>query len=107
VEGALFGGFGTAGQRCTSLGTVLVHESVHDAFVAAFARRSAAADRRPAQDVLYGPMLSSGSPSGTSPIWTGSVRAPGARLDRRRPDHRRQPAGGFVGDPRPGSTTTR
>ena len=26
VEGALFGGFGTAGQRCTSLGTVLVHE---------------------------------------------------------------------------------
>src|SRR5262249_23282367 len=25
VEGALFSGFGTAGQRCTSLGTVLVH----------------------------------------------------------------------------------
>ena len=30
VEGALFSGFGTAGQRCTSLGTVIVHESVHD-----------------------------------------------------------------------------
>ncbi|MGH3339599.1 MAG: aldehyde dehydrogenase family protein, partial [Propionibacteriaceae bacterium] len=28
VEGALFSGFGTAGQRCTSLGTVIVHESV-------------------------------------------------------------------------------
>src|SRR4051794_3335259 len=27
VEGALFGGFGTAGQRCTSLGTAIVHES--------------------------------------------------------------------------------
>ena len=27
VEGALFAGFGTAGQRCTSLGTVIVHES--------------------------------------------------------------------------------
>ncbi len=27
VEGALFSGFGTAGQRCTSLGTVIVHES--------------------------------------------------------------------------------
>ena len=27
VEGALFSGFGTAGQRCTSLGTVFVHES--------------------------------------------------------------------------------
>src|SRR5437588_596806 len=36
VEGALFAGFGTAGQRCTSLGTVLVHESRHDEFVAAF-----------------------------------------------------------------------
>ena len=27
VEGALFSGFGTAGQRCTSLGTVWVHRS--------------------------------------------------------------------------------
>ena len=33
VEGALFGGFGTAGQRCTSLGTAIVHESVYDEFV--------------------------------------------------------------------------
>jgi aldehyde dehydrogenase (NAD+) len=32
VEGALFSGFGTAGQRCTSLGTVIVHERVHDEF---------------------------------------------------------------------------
>src|ERR671933_2511188 len=29
VEGALFSGFGTAGQRCTSLGTAIVHDSVH------------------------------------------------------------------------------
>ncbi|HEX2355783.1 MAG TPA: aldehyde dehydrogenase family protein, partial [Micromonosporaceae bacterium] len=33
VEGALFSGFGTAGQRCTSLGTAIVHESVYDSFV--------------------------------------------------------------------------
>ena len=33
VEGTLFSGFGTAGQRCTSLGTAIVHESVHDEFV--------------------------------------------------------------------------
>ena len=33
VEGALFSGFGTAGQRCTSLGTAIVHETVHDEFV--------------------------------------------------------------------------
>ena len=38
VEGALFSGFGTAGQRCTSLGTAIVHERVHDEFLARFAR---------------------------------------------------------------------
>ncbi len=59
VEGALFGGFGTAGQRCTSLGTVLVHTSVHDAFVEAFARAVESAPiGEPTNDVLYGPMLS-------------------------------------------------
>jgi alpha-ketoglutaric semialdehyde dehydrogenase len=58
VEGALFSGFGTAGQRCTSLGTVIVHESVHDEFLAQFAAAvSAAAIGDPARDVLYGPML--------------------------------------------------
>ena len=58
VEGALFSGFGTAGQRCTSLGTAFVHESVHDEFVA---RLTAAVETAvigdPTQDVLYGPML--------------------------------------------------
>ena len=44
VEGALFSGFGTAGQRCTSLGTVIVHESVHDEFMRRFDAR---ASRRP------------------------------------------------------------
>ena len=37
VEGALFSGFGTAGQRCTSLGTAIVHASVHDDFLERFA----------------------------------------------------------------------
>jgi aldehyde dehydrogenase (NAD+) len=59
VEGALFGGFGTAGQRCTSLGTVLVHPSVHDSFVDALAAAvSAAPIGDPRENVLYGPMLS-------------------------------------------------
>jgi acyl-CoA reductase-like NAD-dependent aldehyde dehydrogenase len=58
VEGALFSGFGTAGQRCTSLGTVIVHESVHDEFLARFAAATSAAGvGDPAQDVVYGPML--------------------------------------------------
>ena len=48
VEGALFGGFGTAGQRCTSLGTAIVHESIHDEFVAKLdARAARGGDRRP------------------------------------------------------------
>jgi alpha-ketoglutaric semialdehyde dehydrogenase len=58
VEGALFSGFGTAGQRCTSLGTVICHESVHDAFLARFAtavERARIGD--PMRDVLYGPMI--------------------------------------------------
>jgi len=58
VEGALFSGFGTAGQRCTSLGTVIVHESVHVDFLARFTR--AVEEARigdPMQDVLYGPMI--------------------------------------------------
>ncbi|MGK2928411.1 MAG: aldehyde dehydrogenase family protein [Acidimicrobiales bacterium] len=58
VEGALFSGFGTAGQRCTSLGTVFVHDDVHDEFL----RRYAAAVESapvgdPMTDVLYGPMI--------------------------------------------------
>jgi len=58
ADGALFSGFGTAGQRCTSLGTVIVHESVHDEFLAQFAAAvAAAAIGDPAQEVVYGPML--------------------------------------------------
>jgi aldehyde dehydrogenase (NAD+) len=59
VEGAPFSGFGTAGQRCTSLGTVIVHESVHDEFLRRFAAAvEAASVGDPREDVLYGPMLS-------------------------------------------------
>jgi aldehyde dehydrogenase (NAD+) len=58
VEGALFSGFGTAGQRCTSLGTVIVHEQVHDEFVARFdAAVRAAAVGDPTRDVVMGPLL--------------------------------------------------
>jgi alpha-ketoglutaric semialdehyde dehydrogenase len=58
VEGALFSGFGTAGQRCTSLGTVIVHESVHDEFVRRFTRAVEEAPiGDPTADVLYGPMI--------------------------------------------------
>ncbi len=58
VEGALFSGFGTAGQRCTSLGTVIVHESLHDDFLARFSKAvEAAVVGEPSHDVLMGPLL--------------------------------------------------
>ena len=58
VEGALFSGFGSAGQRCTSLGTAIVHESIHDDFMARFAAAvEGAAIGDPTKDVLYGPMI--------------------------------------------------
>ncbi|HEX5018440.1 MAG TPA: aldehyde dehydrogenase family protein [Actinomycetes bacterium] len=58
VEGALFSGFGTAGQRCTSLGTVWVHESAASEFVSRFvAAVEGAAVGDPRADVLYGPMI--------------------------------------------------
>jgi len=58
VEGALFSGFGTAGQRCTSLGTAIVHESLHDGFLSRLVERlEGAAIGDPNAPVLYGPML--------------------------------------------------
>ena len=45
AEGSLFSGFGTAGQRCTSLGTVIVHESVHDEFMRRFSGAGGGAPR--------------------------------------------------------------
>ena len=59
AEGALFSGFGTAGQRCTSLGVAIVHDDVYDEFVSQFVSRvSEAVIGDPSGDVLYGPMLS-------------------------------------------------
>ena len=58
VEGALFSGFGTAGQRCTSLGTVIVHEDIHDEFMSRFSKAVEEAPvGDPNKDVLYGPMI--------------------------------------------------
>jgi aldehyde dehydrogenase (NAD+) len=58
VEGALFSGFGTAGQRCTSLGTVWVHDDLHDEFLRRYtAAVESAPIGDPTADVLYGPMI--------------------------------------------------
>ncbi|WP_214405297.1 aldehyde dehydrogenase family protein [Pseudonocardia lacus] len=101
VEGALFSGFGTAGQRCTSLGTVIAHRDVHDEFLRrldAAVRSAAIGD--PTADVLYGPMIS-----------RRFLESFGRHLDLVRPHHTlhgstgtgritaANPREGFVGDP--------
>ncbi|MBI1822449.1 MAG: aldehyde dehydrogenase family protein [Nitrospirae bacterium] len=40
VEGAIWGGFGTTGQRCTAASRVIVHETVHDPFVKKFKNKA-------------------------------------------------------------------
>jgi alpha-ketoglutaric semialdehyde dehydrogenase len=101
AEGALFSGFGTAGQRCTSLGTAIVHESVHGEFMRRFsALVEGAAIGDPFEDVLYGPMIHERF-SERFDQWLGLIR-----------DHHRMsgstatgritsdnPREGFVGDP--------
>jgi aldehyde dehydrogenase (NAD+) len=42
LEGCLWGGFGTTGQRCTAASRVIVHEQVHDRFVEQFVARAKA-----------------------------------------------------------------
>jgi aldehyde dehydrogenase (NAD+) len=101
AEGALFSGFGTAGQRCTSLGTVVVHESVHDDFMARFTSLvEGAAIGDPFEDVLYGPMIHQRF-ADRFEDWLGLIRdhhavSGSSSTGRITSDNPRR---GFVGDP--------
>jgi alpha-ketoglutaric semialdehyde dehydrogenase len=102
VEGALFSGFGTAGQRCTSLGTVIVHESVHDQFLARFNAAVAGAKvGDPTQDVLMGPMMDAKFAGRFEGFlgWIQPHHAVQAALGKITKDN---PRDGFVGDPTTG-----
>ena len=58
VEGALFAGFGTAGQRCTSLGTLWVHRDIYDEVRTRYVHAvENAVIGDPFAGVLYGPMI--------------------------------------------------
>jgi aldehyde dehydrogenase (NAD+) len=60
VEGALFSGYGTAGQRCTSLGNLIVDKSIAPTFKQRLVERLKAiriGDPTQTEDVLYGPMI--------------------------------------------------
>ncbi len=41
VDGSVWGGFGTTGQRCTAASRIVVHETVHDRFLEMFAKAAA------------------------------------------------------------------
>ncbi|WBP86790.1 gamma-aminobutyraldehyde dehydrogenase [Kitasatospora cathayae] len=58
VEGISVAGYFNAGQDCTAATRVLVHESIHDAFVEALAKAAAETKTGGAddEDVLYGPL---------------------------------------------------
>jgi len=56
VEGAVWGGFGTSGQRCTAASRVIVHDKVHRAFTDAFLER--------AKGLKLGPGLDEGTDVG-------------------------------------------
>ncbi|OQA38065.1 MAG: Aldehyde dehydrogenase, thermostable [Acidobacteria bacterium ADurb.Bin340] len=60
VQSALFGAFGTAGQRCTSLANLILHKPIAEAFKARFLEAvGKAVLGNPLQhpEVLYGPMI--------------------------------------------------
>src|SRR3954447_26981662 len=104
VEGALLAGFGTAGQRCTSLGTAIVHDSLHDEFVRRLDERLRAAPiGDPTQDVLMGPMLDQKF-ADRFEDWLGLIRDHhtvhgSSGRGRITADN---PRAGFVGDPEAG-----
>ena len=61
VEGAYWAAFGTAGQRCTSLGNLILHQDIYDEFMEKFMRlveNTRIGDSMRHEDVLYGSMLS-------------------------------------------------
>jgi alpha-ketoglutaric semialdehyde dehydrogenase len=81
VEGCVWGGFGTSGQRCTAASRVVVHERVYDEFLDRFVRRAAALrvgnGLDPATEM--GPLVSAGQLE-TVERYVAVGRAEGARL---------------------------
>ena len=104
VEGALFSGFGTAGQRCTSPRHGVRPREVYDDVPRRASSRpcETAAVGDPTQDVLYGPMI---SPTVLRRPVRGLARPRRRRTTRctARPASAGSPSAnpraGFVGDP--------
>ena len=59
------GGFGTTGQSCTACSRAIVHEDVHDAFVAELVDRAESIDVGPGGDHEMGPQVSASEQEST------------------------------------------
>jgi aldehyde dehydrogenase (NAD+) len=60
VNGAIWSAYGTAGQRCTSLGNLILHKRIADKFVKEFLARAnklVIGDPNLHEDITYGPMI--------------------------------------------------
>ncbi len=59
LDGAYWSAFGTAGQRCTSLGVLILHDQIYDQFLERLlARVDQMVIGDPTQKVAYGPLIS-------------------------------------------------
>jgi aldehyde dehydrogenase (NAD+) len=81
LEGALWGGFGTTGQRCTAASRVVVHKKVYTSFVEQFAARAKALKVGNGLDpkVQMGPCVNQGQLE-TVEKYVGIGKADGAKL---------------------------
>lgn len=81
VEGCLWGGFGTSGQRCTAASRVVVHEKVYSRFLDEFSARARALQVGDGSSpgVQMGPVVSQAQLE-TVERYVGIGRSEGARL---------------------------
>ncbi len=106
LEGVIFSGFGTGGQRCTSLGNLILDRPIADTFVKRLIAKVSAikvGDPTQAEDVLYGPLIAERFFERFMAHYA-MARADGARLltregriteGNRPPDFVGDPAGGY------------
>jgi alpha-ketoglutaric semialdehyde dehydrogenase len=81
VEGAVWGGFGTSGQRCTAASRVIVHDRVHQPFTRAFVERARSLRLGPGLDAKtdVGPVINEAQLRRIDE-YTGVGRGEGARV---------------------------
>jgi aldehyde dehydrogenase (NAD+) len=100
VQGALWAAFGTGGQRCTSLGNLILHKDIAEAFKAKFMAAVAKLkvgnplDPEHGEEVMYGPMMNprfgerfldhieQGKADGATLLWGGEAWTEENRTDR-------------------------